>query len=132
MIIDTNIYSALDRAEKEAVAILSKVSMLYLPIIVIGELQFGFINGTKPGQNNSKLNRFISQDNVEILYISLDTTKIYGQISAQCRNAGWALSNNDLWIASLVVQNDLPFATYDKDFGVFADIMGQNLIILGN
>jgi hypothetical protein len=37
-----------------------------------------------------------------------------------------------LWIASLVVQNDLPFSTYDKDFGVLADIMGQNLIILGN
>jgi len=130
MIIDTNIYSALDRAESTTLKMMANVPIAYLPIIVLGELQYGFMKGSREDENINRLKRFLSQDTVEILNINTETTRYYGELSLLCKQSGRALSNNDIWIAALAMENDLPLATFDKDFAVFKDILKSGLILL--
>lgn len=130
MIIDTNIYSALDRAESTTLKMMANVPVAYVPIIVLGELQYGFMKGSRGEENINRLKRFLSQDTVEVLNIKAETTRYYGELSLLCKKSGRALSNNDIWIAALAMENDLPLATFDKDFAVFKDILKSGLILL--
>lgn len=130
MIIDTNVYSALDRADPVVLKMLTGAPMAYIPIIVLGELRYGFTKGSKALDNESRLKRFISLDTVETIYLTDQTAKVYGELSVLCSKKGRALSNNDIWIAALALENDMPLVTFDKDFAVFNDILGDNLIIL--
>lgn len=130
MIIDTNIYSALDKGNPIAIEALRGQKSIYLSVISVGELRYGFKNGNKQKENEFRLNKFLAQDGVNILFPTLKTTEIYGQLAIYCRQTGHALSNNDLWIAALAKEEGLTLATFDKDFSVFEDLMGDKLIIL--
>jgi len=130
MIIDTNVYSALDRGDSTAIDALHGQSNISLTIISVGELRFGFTNGNRQSQNEFRLGKFLSQDKVGILFPTIKIAELYGQMAARCRQTGRVLSNNDLWIAALAYEADELFVTYDQDFAVLADILGDKLIIL--
>ena len=130
MIIDTNVYSALDRADFKAVNLINNHESIDLPIIVVAELRFGFLNGAKQKENSLKLSRFLSQDNVNIVNIGLDTTNVYAELAVFAKKSGRVLANNDIWIAALALENNIPLATFDKDFSVFESYLGKDLIIL--
>lgn len=130
MIIDTNVYSALDRADPVVLQMLAGAYMAYIPIIVLGELSYGFTKGSKKSENEMRLKRFISLDTVEIMFLTNETAKAYGELSYLCSKNGRALSNNDIWIAALAIEHKMPIVTFDKDFAVFNDILGDDLIIL--
>jgi len=130
MIIDTNVYSALDRGDPLAIDALRGRLNIYFPIISVGELRYGFNNGSKQKENEFRLGKFLAQEGVDILFPTLKTAELYGQLAAYCCKAGHVLSNNDLWIAALAKESDLSLVTFDKDFSVFKDIMGDKLIIL--
>ena len=130
MIIDTNIYSALDRADPVVLQMLTDLPMAYIPVIVLGELRYGFSKGSKTSDNEIRLNRFLSLDSVEILFLTNETAKVYGELSKKKKKNGRALSNNDIWIAALALEYKMPIVTFDKDFTVFNDILGDDLIIL--
>lgn len=130
LLIDTNVYSALDKGSTTAIDVLRGQSNIYIPITVIGELRYGFMNGNKQTENDLKLNTFLAQDTVEIVFPTIATANLYAELSLFCRRAGRALSHNDLWIAALAKENRLRLATYDKDFSILSDILGDKLVVL--
>lgn len=130
MILDTNAYSALDRADVRIVNAIKNETSISLPIVVIAELRFGFANGEKKSENENKLNRFLAQDSTNVLNIGLDTTNIYAELAVFAKKSGKALANNDIWIAALALENKMPLATFDKDFVAFESFLGKNLRIL--
>ena len=130
MIIDTNVYSALDRADPTVLQMLTGVPLAYMPLIVLGELRYGFAKGSKTSDNEIRLMRFISLDTVETMHLTNETAKAYGELSFFCSKKGRALSNNDIWIAALALEHKMPIVTFDKDFSVFKDILGDDVIIL--
>lgn len=131
MILDTNVYSALDKADPIVLRALAGVEKAYVPIVVVGELQFGFQHGNRITVNNDRLVKFLSRDTVEILSLTTETARIYGELSILCKKRGRAASNNDIWIAALAREHDLPLVTFDKDFVVFTELLGDQLRILG-
>lgn len=130
ILIDTNLYSALENGVPSAVDVIRSESNIYIPIMVVGELKFGFIKGDRRESNNQRLNIFLSQNNTEVLYLTLNSAEIYGELSLYSRQRGRALSNNDIWIATLALENKARLVTYDKEFEVFSEILGDNLLIL--
>ncbi len=129
-VIDTNVYSALVKGLSAARIALQGESSISLPIMVVAELKYGFIHGMKQVENEERLNRFLAQDRVTMLYPSLKTAELYAELSVYCRRAGRALSHNDIWIAALAQEADVPLVTYDKDFEVFRDIFHEKLVLL--
>lgn len=119
VVIDTNLYSKFVLGDNQAYDVIRTCKVINVPIFVIAELKFGFLGGTRKEDNTDKLNRFISQDNVNIMVPSYETSNMYAELADFCKKTGRVFSQNDIWIAALALEHNLPLATYDKDFMVF-------------
>lgn len=114
--IDSNAYSNAARGHQKLVEILKSADEILLPIIVIAELRAGFAHGTQSASNESKLVQFLASPRVSILHISEQTTHHYARLFAFLRTQGTPVPTNDLWIAALISQHDLPLVTDDAHF----------------
>ena len=114
--IDTNWYRDFMSGEADAVDQLRAAEQIYLPFVTLAELRSGFIHGTRSRENEVMLTRFLETPRVETLHSTDRTTRFYAQLYSQLRMAGSPIPTNDLWIAALVVENDLYLCTRDAHF----------------
>jgi tRNA(fMet)-specific endonuclease VapC len=124
--IDTNAYSSANRGDEDTGVYFTTKNQLYVPIVVIGELKAGFEHGTQAQHNREKLDSFLSQVNTDILHVTEKTAQLYANIFAALRKIGCPINTNDIWIAALCIENDLPLLTKDQDFKY---ILGLKLVI---
>jgi len=116
IILDTNAYIAYLRGDKDVLDTLSRVSYVYMSVIVLGELYAGFQGGKRKRQNVDILDQFLSKPSVEVLDVTRETASIFGELKNKLRFAGTPLPINDIWIASHAVENGALLLTYDKHF----------------
>jgi predicted nucleic acid-binding protein len=114
--LDTNAYKALGEGNPRLAEDTRRAEMVGLPIIVLGELWFGFMNGSKLRQNTETLERFLATPRVQILQLSEQTTRIFGEVATLLRQSGIAIQQNDIWIAALCKQHGFALATRDQGF----------------
>jgi len=115
-LLDTSAYSAFNRGDARVRTWFSADHTIQVPLIVIGELRAGFAAGSKPRKNEKLLDRFLSTSSVQILALSLKTTEVFASLFLQLRQAGKPTATNDLWIAALALEHNLPILTLDSDF----------------
>jgi tRNA(fMet)-specific endonuclease VapC len=100
LVLDTNAYSDWRRfghwGQRIAVA-----ERIVIPSIVLGELEFGFINGNRCDVNRQKLMDFLEHPLVEIATINHRTARIYAQFYSYLRSKGRPIPVNDIWIAAI-------------------------------
>lgn len=113
-LLDTNILIGFFGQDSSIVDAVSKAREVLIPSIVIGELYYGAFNSGKPEQNVQKIDAFKTQ--VPILSSDSETAKFYGQIKFQLRTSGTPIPENDIWIAALSIQHNLPLVSKDKHF----------------
>lgn len=116
LILDTSAYSAVQRGNREVANILNTAQQIYLPTIVVGELKAGFAFGTKRLDNERLLEKFMADPVVSVITLGDKTTIEFAEIYVQLRKDGKTIGQNDLWIAALARENQLPLLTLDKDF----------------
>jgi predicted nucleic acid-binding protein len=114
--LDTNAYKALGEGHPGLAEEMRQAEAIGLPIIVIGELWFGFIHETKLRENTSALERFLKTPRVQILAPSEQTARAFGEIATLLRQTGIAIQQNDIWIAALCKQHGYTLATRDRGF----------------
>ena len=114
--LDTNAYSDFMRGEPNRVQILRAAGLIFLPLIVLGELRAGFAAGNQESTNAANLQRFLNSPRVSILIPDEQTTHHYAQLYLQLRKKSIIIPTNDLWIAALVVQHSLVLCTSDDHF----------------
>jgi predicted nucleic acid-binding protein len=130
MLLDTNAYSALARGIQSVIERVNDVIELTLPLPVIAELRYGFVKGSQTLKNEHTLQEFLSQPQISVAMPTLQTTKIYADFQLWCVRHGKSLSQNDIWIAALAKERDDALITFDRDFEVFLNLLGDKLIIL--
>lgn len=114
--LDTNAYRALGLGDAGLADDVRRAEAVGLPIVVLGELWFGFMNGSKLRQNTESLERFLATPRVQILELGEGTTRIFGEIATLLRRSGIAIQQNDIWIAALCKQHGFALATRDRGF----------------
>jgi tRNA(fMet)-specific endonuclease VapC len=114
--LDTNTYRDMMDGEATAVRLVRVSRTVLMPVPVIAELRFGFLNGTKGRRNEAMLVKFLDAERVEIMACDDDTTKIYAALKLQLRRQGTPIPINDVWIAALVLQYGGVLFTRDGDF----------------
>lgn len=129
LLIDTSAYSALQKGSLPIKKILENADQIYIPTIVIAELKAGFAFGNKKTMNEDLLDRFTSDPAVSVVNIDEATPDIFARLYAQLRNKGRPIGQNDLWIASLALQYQLPLLTLD---GGFASIKQLELVAVSS
>jgi predicted nucleic acid-binding protein len=114
--LDTNAYKALGEGNQQLAEEARTAEAVGLPMIVLGELWLGFLNGTKLRQNAATLERFLATSRVRVLDLDCQTTRVFGEIATLLRRAGIAIQQNDIWIAALCKQYGFALATRDRGF----------------
>ncbi len=90
-----------------------------LPLPVVGELFGGAQSSIYIQRNLTKIEELISAWTV--LVPDLDTARIYGRLRGEGATIS-AARRNDLWIAALCLQHDLPLLTNDRGFDAIPNL----------
>jgi predicted nucleic acid-binding protein len=114
--LDTNAYKALGEGEQQLADAIRRADSVGMPVIVLGELWFGFVNGTRVRENSETLERFLATPRVHILQLDEQTARTFGEIATQLRQRGVSIQQNDIWIAALCKQRGYALATRDRGF----------------
>ena len=112
--LDTNIVSAWLEGDKTVADKMDEAAAVFIPIIVVGELYYSALYFTRVKQNLNNISRAVSH--YTLLFIDETTCEQYGLIKASLRRKGKPIPENDIWIASLVLQYDLIISTRDNHF----------------
>jgi tRNA(fMet)-specific endonuclease VapC len=114
--LDTNAYRLFMDGDAVAVALVRQADRVCLPVPVIAELRFGFLNGTRGRKNEATLAEFLDAERVQVLDCDERTTVFYAQLKAQLKKQGTPIPLNDVWIAALALQHQAVLLTRDRDF----------------
>ena len=85
-----------------------------LPLPVVGELHFGALNSRRAEENLRRADALVAR--CEVLEPDVATAQTYARIRLELKRKGRPILENDVWIAALCVQHDIPFATADAHF----------------
>jgi len=116
LILDTSAYVGFKRDAIEMVEIIVSAELILFSPVVLGELMFGFRNGTRFKKNMADLNRFLEHEAVELVRIGKTTSDRYSRIAAQLKQKGTPIPTNDIWIAAQTMEHGAELLTSDRHF----------------
>jgi predicted nucleic acid-binding protein len=123
LVLDTNIYSDYAEGLPQTVDFMATHGEhMYLPAVVLGELNFGFIKGSRKRFNERKLQQFINRLKVEIIDVDADVARKYAIIYLSLQARGAKIPLNDVWIAASCMEVGGTLLTRDKHFEVVEQI----------
>lgn len=114
--IDTSAYTALGRGNKNVLRYIQTANEIYMPVIVLGELWFGFHGGNRLNKNAKSLQKFLDSSRVSIALNDETSAELYGQLAYQLKRSGKLIPTNDVWIAVTSLQTNSKLVTADHDF----------------
>ena len=114
LILDTNAVSALFAGDPSLAEALAADDRHHLPVIVIGEYRYGLARSRDRGRLGRLLDMLIHESLV--LTIDVGTASHYATLREELRQGGRPIPENDVWIAALSRQHDLPVVTRDDHF----------------
>ena len=114
VLVDTNVVVAYFRGDKAIYPHFARVTPVYLPWVVLGELHFGAQRAQRRHEQLAFIHDLLTY--AVVLFPDQDTTEVYGQVKAELARLGKPIPDNDLWIAAVARQHDLPLATRDAHF----------------
>jgi tRNA(fMet)-specific endonuclease VapC len=118
--LDTNQAIAILNGQSGIEAWLKQFQTIYLPVIVVGELRYGAANSQNVSGNSERIEKLIPH--CRMLIVDLSTTAVYARLRMELKSKARPIPENDLWIAALCVENNLPLATTDKHFDEVSEL----------
>ena len=123
LVLDTNIYSDYAEGLSQTVDFMATYGeFIYLPPVVLGELYFGFMKGSRQKFNEKKLQQFINRLKVEIIHVNADVARKYAIIYLSLQKKGTKIPINDVWIAASCMEIGGTLLTRNKHFEVVEQI----------
>lgn len=113
-ILDTNAVIALFANEASIGQLLTGMTEVFVPVIVLGELYYGAKKSARASANVARIDAYAAGS--AVLLCDLLTSQYSGQIKNVLRVKGQPIPENDIWIAALALQHNLPVATKDAHF----------------
>ena len=112
MILDTNAISALIGGDPQLEAVLEASLRHHLPVIALGEYRFGMRASKYRDVLEPLLDRLEQESHV--LAVTAATTQVYADVRHELKVAGHPIPENDVWIAAIARQHDLPVVSRDE------------------
>ena len=117
IVLDTNIYCDFAEGIPDAVdAMATYGEYIFIPSIVIGELSFGFMKGSRQQINEKKLQQIINRLRIEIIDVNKNVARRYAIIYLSLLKKGAKIPINDVWIAACCMEVGGTLLTRDKHF----------------
>jgi tRNA(fMet)-specific endonuclease VapC len=116
ILLDTSAYVMFKQNQTDVVEIVIKSGLILISPIVLGELMFGFRNGSRFKQNMKELNSFLEHEIVELVQIGKITSDRYSRIADKLKSKGRPIPTNDIWIAAQSMEHGAELITSDRHF----------------
>lgn len=114
VLLDTNVVVAHLRNDPDLTARLRATPAVYVPWVVLGELHYGALRAQRRGVQLALIRDFLQT--AILLLPDRSTSERYGQVKAELAGMGRLIPDNDIWIAAMARQFDLPLVTRDGHF----------------
>ena len=114
MILDTNALSAWADGDVAIEGVLRSASTMLIPVVVLGEFDFGIRQSRHYGRYADWLDANIAH--VEVVAINREIAHAYGTVRLELKKAGRPIPINDTWIAAIVRHRGLPLVSRDSHF----------------
>lgn len=114
MILDTNALSAWADGDPAIEPLLRTASRLVIPVVVIGEFEFGIRQSRHASRYAEWL--AVNLDTVDVARIDRAIAAVYGAIRLELKQAGTPIPINDTWIAAVARHERLPIISRDGHF----------------
>lgn len=119
-LLDTNVVIALIKREPLVLQQFNASVRIILPMPVVGELKYGALLGSITQESLERIDGLVAS--CDVLNVDLETASHYASIKRTLRERGRPIPENDLWIAAIARQHDLPLVTRDAHFQAIDDI----------
>lgn len=114
MIVDTNALSAFADGSSLAISALQAAGDVSVPVIVLGEFRYGITHSRRHREYEAWLEQYLSA--FRVLEVTAETAVEYAVLRSELRQLGRPIPANDIWIAALCRQHDLPLLSRDAHF----------------
>ncbi|MGH9558904.1 MAG: type II toxin-antitoxin system VapC family toxin [Bryobacteraceae bacterium] len=114
MILDTNALSAIANADSAITPAWTNAALIAIPVIVLGEYRYGIAQSRYRDQYETWLRTNLPS--CLILNISQETADHYALVRVELRHSGKPIPANDIWIAALCREHNLPILSRDRHF----------------
>lgn len=121
--LDTSAYVGFKRNEAEAVELIVNAERIVFFPVVLGELLFGFRNGSRFKENMDDLNRFLAHESVKLFAIGKTTADRYSRIVMQFKRQGTPIPTNDIWIAAQAMEHGAELIASDRHFEIISGLV---------
>jgi len=120
ILLDTSVIIDLLRGDGATQRIVGFAGRVFVPSIAMGELYFGAERSNRRDSQLAEAESFVS--GATVLACDLQTARQYGEIRNHLRLKGRPIPDNDIWIAAIAQQHELPVATRDAHFQEIEDL----------
>jgi tRNA(fMet)-specific endonuclease VapC len=114
LIVDTNALSAMADSRPGITDGLASARYVAIPVIVLGEYRFGVSQSRRRADYEEWLR--VNLPLCRVLEITEATASVYAEVRLELKRAGTPIPSNDLWIAALSRQLELPVLSRDLHF----------------
>jgi tRNA(fMet)-specific endonuclease VapC len=122
LVLDTSAYSRFRSGHEEVLEWLAAAEVVFVPTVVLGELQAGFLLGGRRRENEETLRSFLAEPFVKLCAVDADVSRRYAEIFAALRRAATPIPTNDIWIAAVTLVTGGHLLTFDGDFARVAGL----------
>ena len=116
VVLDTSAYSHLRLGHEALLARLDAATEIMVPTIVLGELHAAFRGGARFVDNETVLERFLTEPFVTTVEVDAEAAARYGEVLAQLKKKGTPIPSNDVWIAAVTLARGAQLLSFDDDF----------------
>jgi predicted nucleic acid-binding protein len=114
VILDTNGLSAMADGDTSLEPLLQQAAEIAVPVIVLGEYRYGI----RQSRHRARYERWLAEvlASCRVLVVDEGTAGQYAEVRDELKRSGRPIPGNDLWIAALARQHDLPLLSRDRHF----------------
>ena len=118
ILLDSNAYSLWKRGHGHVAELIRSSGEVLMPIVVVGELLYGFRYGTRAEHNVRELHLFLGNARVDVVATTMTTADRYARIASALRAKGRPIPTNDIWIAAHAMETGADLVSSDQRFSV--------------
>ena len=116
VLLDSNAYSRLMRGDEQTAAVVRGATDILMSAVVVGELLYGFRNGSRFERNAAGLRSFLDNSHASFVPVGAITADRYSRIAAALRAKGSPIPANDVWIAAHAMETGADLVSADRHF----------------
>lgn len=116
VLLDSNAYSLLMRGHEQVAELVRTAEELLFSAVVVGELLYGFRQGSRFEQNVADLRLFLANPYSSFVEVGSVTADRYSRIAASLRAKGRPIPTNDVWIAAHTMETGADLVSADQHF----------------